>query len=414
MKPIGPTLAIATIAAIATACGVPSSNAPSTTATTTAPTTSSADPAVELAAARQRWEKTGPDTYWLELVNDCGECDPAMREPRTVVVWSGRPVGSGNHTVESLFSQVETAIAEGRNVEVSYHAATGHPTEISIDMQDRAFDGGHHLLVEDLVAGLPGQDVGIEALEEARSIWENGRPEAYEYRTTIHCDCEIDGRIRTQVEGNRIIDWDVDYRQKTDTTISPLTIDMMFDDLAEMLSLAEGVEADGVRFTGSAAYDADLGYPTWIGLDIEVLDPDSELAFLPSRIVFAVDQFLPVQTSPDSLTELEDARALWKTSAFNSYRYELRIHDIENASYSDPYVIDVVNGAVVSVEHEGAVVEPATFALPIIDVFDVIDEAMRQGQAVETLYHDELGYPVFFSNAATSEVFSIHALTPTG
>lgn len=410
MKPIGTIVAMAMIVA---ACGVAASNVSSTSTPTALSTTLPTDPAGELAAAQQRWQETGPDTYWLELINDCGECAPSMRAPQTLVVWSGKPVGPEQHTVESLFAQIETAIAEGRDVEISYHPEMGYPTEISIDMQDRAFDGGHHLLIGDLVTGLPGQVVAIDTLEEARGTWESNRPEAYQYRTTIHCDCEIDGSIRTQVEGTRIVDWDVDYQQETDTSISPLTIDMMFDDLAEMLSLSEGVEADGVRFTGSAVYDSDLGYPIWIGLDIEILDPNSEFAFLPPRLVFTVDEFVPVETDTAPATKLEQARMSWEAAGIESYRFELRIHDIEEASYTDAYVVEVTGGTVTSVEHNGHLVDdPPPSAMPIVELFDLIDEKTSRGESVAILYHDQLGYPVFVGMDDSSETFSIHELAP--
>lgn len=415
MKPAGPLLVFAVIVA---ACGVPSSNVASTTTSTMLSTTLPADPAAELAAARQLWQETGPDTYWLELINDCGECDPSMRAPQIVVVWSGNPVGPEHHTVESLFAQIETAIAEERTVEVSYDAEMGYPTEISVDMQDRAFDGGHHLLVGDLVEGLPGQDVAIDALEEARSLWEGRRPEAYQYRTTIHCDCEIDGRVWTQVEDNRIIDWYVDYQQETDTPISPLTIDMMFDDLAEMLSLAEGVEADGVRFTGSASYHPELGYPTWIGLDIEILDPESQLGFLPPRLIFSVDRFmaLDLDAKAEPTTESDEARVRWEAAGPTSYQYELRIHDIEHASFTDPYVVSVTRGVVSSIEYQGGLVDdPPEVALPIDMLFDLIDSRIFSGDTVDALYHGVLGYPVLVTvhdaSTARPEIFSIHELT---
>lgn len=411
---------LALVAGVAlVACGIPDSTGPSTTQTTTKPQSSTTDPADELAAAKQRWSENGPDTYWLRLVNDCGECDPSMREPQTAVIWAGEPTGSDRRTVEDLFAEIDAAIAEGRNVEVSYHPELGHPTEISIDMQDRAFDGGYHLLIEDLITGLPGEDVALDALEEARSSWQDERPEAYEFRTTIHCECEIDGRIRTLVDGNRIVDWEVDYQQETDTPISPLTIDMMFDDLAEMLSLSEGIESDGVRFTGSASYHPEMGYPTWIGLDIEILDPDSELAFLPPRLVFSVDQFTPVEPADDfePVTEAEQALSRWEASGPVSYRYELRIHDVEDASFTDPYVVTVSDGAIAVVEYQGEPVDDyPTMALPIDVLLDYLIEQAASGDTVDGLYDEELGYPVFIvvrdAVTARPELLSIHELTP--
>lgn len=405
------------LALVVSACGSPAPAESSTTSSS--PKTTSAGPAADLEAARQLWSANGPDTYWVRLVNDCGECDPSMSEPQTIVVWAGQPTGPARRSVESMFTDIDAAIAQGRNVEVSYHPELGHPTEISIDMQDRAFDGGRHLIIEYLGPGLPGEDVALDALEEARALWHDTRPEAYEFRTTTHCECEIDGTIRTRVDGDRIVDWEVVFADESGVQASPITIDEMFDDLAELLSAAEGIETDGLRITGSAVYHPELGYPTWIGLDIEVLDPDSELAFLPPRLVFANDQFTAVEPADDfdPVTDVDYARTRWEDAALASYRYELRIHDIEDASYTDPYLVTVVDGTVDSVEYQGRLIDdPPSFALPITMLFDLMEDRVRSGDTVEALYHDELGYPVFVSIEDTSteapEVFSIHELTP--
>lgn len=381
---------------------------------------SSNDPAVELSAARQRWQETGPDTYWYQLVDDCGECDPSSRLPRRVVIWSGEPTGPNQQTVQSLFAEIETAIEQGRNVEVSYNPDSGHPTDIGFDMQDRVVDGGYHLLVEDLAAGLPGDEVALDRLEQARRVWESQRPDAYEFRTSIHCDCDIAGTIWTRVEQSRIVDWNVELVEEPGTQISPITIDMMFDDLAEMLSLAEGVVEEGVRFTGSAAYHPELGYPTWVGLDIEILDPTSELAQLPPRLVFSIEGFALVEGNTDrsASSELEDARALWEAAGLSDYRYELTLHDIESASFTDPYTITVEHGVVVRVESQGRMVDdiPPT-ALPVEMILDLIEERIADGDTVDALYNSQLGHPAFAAIRESPEgtsvlAFSIHQLTP--
>lgn len=110
----------------------------------------------ELETARQRWAAASLDSYHYVFHNDCGECDPSERRPREVVVRDAEPSGPGQHTVEALFDRVEQAMVDGRSVEVSYHPDLGYPTNLAIDMEDRAFDGGTHWMASDLAPGLPG------------------------------------------------------------------------------------------------------------------------------------------------------------------------------------------------------------------------------------------------------------------
>lgn len=409
---------IAALALAIMSCGAPELGTPTTP--DIAPTTSSPDddPMSDLAAARQRWLASGLDTYWYRLVDDCGECDPTSRLPRTVVVWTGEPTGPDQRTIESLFDDIEVAIEQGRTVEVLYDPALGHPTDIWFDMEDRAFDGGYHLLVETLEAGLPGDGMAIEQLREARQLWDSTRPAAYEFYTSIHCDCELAGTIWTRVEGDRITDWSVEFSENTDTQISPITVDIMLDDLEEMISLTDGVVEEGVRFTGSAVYDAQYGYPVWVGLDIAILDPTSELAELPPRLVFTTEDFTPVEPSagPESLDELEESRALWEAASPSDYSYDMTVHDIENASYTDPYSVTVIDGVVVRVESRGQVVDdiPAP-ALTIDALFDLLERWIADGITVDALYDAKLGYPVFVAARDTNtpdlvQAFSIARL----
>lgn len=412
-------LTLVAVALIAAACGVPETTA--TTTTQAGPETTSGDSGLqELAEARQRWSDSALDTYRFEFEDDCGECDPFMRRPREVVVWDGEATALHHPTVEALFRQVESAIQDGETVEVSYHPESGHPTEISIDMEARAYDGGTHLLVRDLEPGLPGDDVSLAALEDARSLWDRNRPAAYEFRTSIGCDCPLAGSIWAHVEGERIIDWTVVFDDGTGASVSAITVDQMFDDLHLMLSSAEGVVDSGVRFTGSAEYDSDLGYPRWVGLDIEIVDPTSELAYLPPRLVFSVEEVVPIEATGQSAepSDLRHARALWEEAGYTDYEYQLTVHDIVEASFSDPYTVTVRDGEVESITSSGqpvSVIEAP--ALPVDGLFDLIDAQIEQGAIVDALYHEGLGYPVLLivQDKGASEVsvtISIHELAP--
>ena len=407
------------VALIVIACGIPASEVATTTPAP--PETVSASTALdEYTAARQRWSAAGLFSYRFKFENDCGECDPSQRVARQVVVWDNEATTLQQATVESLFSQVEAAIRDGRDVVVAYHPEFGHPTDISIDMEAREYDGGTHLLIRDLTPGLPGDEVSLAALEDARRLWENQRPPAYEFRNAIGCDCPLAGTILTQVSDGLIVDWEVEFDDGAGASISPITIDDMFEDLTRMFSSADGVVEDGIRFTGSAAYDPEFGYPVWVGLDIEVLDPDSELAFLPPRLVFSVEAFRriePVDSSP-SPPDVQAARPRWVEADHASYEYQLTAHDIKNATFSETYTITVEDGAVIAVEYRG---QPAgdvevVPTLTIEGLFYLVEEQIAGGADVEGLYHESLGYPVFLvirepNSSEISLAISIDALT---
>lgn len=410
---------------VLTACGPAavdgSTTLPPVSATTTAPQPPTdttvpepAGPAEALTQARARWDAAGLETYQFVYENDCGECDPQWAAPRPVVVWEGTSF-DGDRTgvdVESLFARIETALAEGSDVEVSYDPDLGFPTEIWIDREARAHDGGTHLVIHQVTQGLPGDSVSLANLERARQQWAATRPDAYEFRTDIICDCPSDTTMWALIDGERVVDWRIEWtRQDGALDPAPSTIEQLFADLHDLISAGEVVEA-GVRITGSAGYHPVMGYPTWIGLDIEVLDPDSELAALAPRLVVAIRDL-----EPQDLAASEHARAVerWAQTGPDDYRYELTVHDIVEASFGPPHQVTVEGGAVVAVTVEGSEVEVGSVPAYAIDIlFSQIDTWRSDGWDVDVLYDRRLGHPVLVTahNGDETIVFSIDRLTP--
>lgn len=418
------TIAVLLLAAL-TACG-PAAVDGSTTLPSESPSTSStqtptettvpapASPANALAQARARWDAVGLDTYQFVYENDCGECDPQWAAPRSVVVWDGASF-DGDRTsvdVESLFERIEAALAEGADVEVSYDPELGFPTEIWIDREARAYDGGTHLLIHQVTQGLPGDSVSLANLDRARQQWAATRPKAYEFRTDIICDCPSDTTMWALIDGERVVDWRIEWiREDGALDPAPSTIEQLFADLHDLISAGEVVEA-GVRITGSAGYHPVMGHPTWIGLDIEVLDPDSELAVLAPRLVVAIRDL-----EPRDLAASEHARAFerWAQTGPDDHRYELTIHDIVEASFGPPHQVTVEGGEVVAVTVEGSEVEVGSVpAYAIDDLFAQIDSWRADGWEVDVLYDMRLGHPVLVTadDGDESIVFSIDRLTP--
>ena len=391
--------------------GTSTTKAPPRAPETTATTLAEEGPGDALAAARERWAEVGLDTYRFTIEDDCGGCDPDG--PRQVVVWDAETSAGAQPTVDALFTQIEAAIIERREVEVAYHPNLGHPVEIWIDREARAYDGGTHLLVRDLQAGLPGDQVSLDRLDQASLLWEGEGPGSYEFRVSIGCDCSLAGTIWARVESGRITDWRVEFDDGVGGDISPITIDQMFTDLGLMLSSAEGVVTGGARFTGSADYHPELGYPVWVGFDIEVLEPGSELSELPPRLVFSIDHLVEVDEPDDDSDDLTAARERWEAAGIDDYRYLLTVHDIVEASLPELYVVTVTGGEKVAAVEPG---DPGLdFPLTIDGLFDLAEEKAESGAVVDALYDQSLGYPVFLAmrdpgSTQTTLLISIHEL----
>jgi hypothetical protein len=402
-------------AVLLVACGVATggtstTKAPPQVPETTATTLVEEGPGDALAAARERWAESGLDTYRFTIEDDCGECDPDG--PRQVVVWDAETSAGAQPTVDGLFTQIDAAIIERRDVEVAYHPKLGHPVEIWIDREARAYDGGTHLLVRDLQAGLPGDQVSLDRLEKARLLWEGEGPRSYEFRTSIGCDCPLAGTIWERVEAGRIVDWRVEFDDGVGGDISPITIDQMFTDLDLMLSSAEGIVTGGARFTGSADYHPELGYPVWVGFNVEVLEPGSELSELPPRLVFSIDHLVAVDDPEVDSDDLTAARERWEAADLDDYEYLLTVHDIVEASLPEPYLITVTGGKVATV---GSGDPGLDFPLTIDGLFDLAEEAAASGAVVDGLYDQTLGYPVFLAmrdagSTHITRLISIHEL----
>ncbi|MBK5269084.1 MAG: hypothetical protein JJE47_16810 [Acidimicrobiia bacterium] len=105
---------------------------------------------VPLAEARQLWAAVGYTSYRYDFDDDCGECQPFTGE---VVVTDGEVVAPADRglTVDEMFAAIERAVAAGVPVEVTFDPQIGYPTDLWIDREARAYDGGTHWLLRNLV-----------------------------------------------------------------------------------------------------------------------------------------------------------------------------------------------------------------------------------------------------------------------
>ena len=198
--------------------------------------------------------------------------------------------------------------------------------------------------------------------------------------------------MHTTVVGGRVTGFDYRTPEPTDITFSPLTIAQMFDDVESFLT-SEDFPNEGISVTGSALYDARYGYPNWIGLEIEVTDPQAAAeAGFPPRLVMTVSEVVPLPIDPDS--ELEAARSRWASAGLDSYTFDITVHDISTADFTDTFTVTVERAAIVAVSQNGYVYPPEGVELPTIEeVFEMLAKWQLAGFEFDAIYDVALGFP---------------------
>ncbi len=253
--------------------------------------------AAALAAARQRWAEADLGDHTLLVQDHCGECDPADRAVGEVVSWGEDTYASGpSLTVESMFARIEKALADGRTVEATYDDASGYPTEVLIDPEEAEVDGGSHVVIHEVRPGLPGDAFSTDGFAQAVERWRSSRPPAYEYTVTIACGrCPYEGRLWARVIGDQVVD-ERFASAGGDESAEAVTIDEVFSDLQRLFESDGGLVESGVLINGTAAYHPEYGYPNWIGLDLEIVEPRESNRNLPARLVYMIGGFTAIDT----------------------------------------------------------------------------------------------------------------------
>jgi hypothetical protein len=115
----------------------------------------------ELRANRAKWEQIAPASYSYVLQRSCF-CGTEMSAPvritvvngvrqSAVYVESGAPMRSDwlhfFPTMEGLFDMLEEEIREADEIEITYDAARGNPTLVSVDAMENAIDDEYGLTI---------------------------------------------------------------------------------------------------------------------------------------------------------------------------------------------------------------------------------------------------------------------------
>lgn len=265
------------IAIVVVACGG-TVGGPATSPTSAAVTPSTmSDPGVAFAEARGKWGASGLVTYHFEFEDDCGECMPT--EPRVVAVEEGKPGTAADPTVESLFETIASAMDTGSSVEVSYHPELGYPTDIWIDREARAYDGGTHWLIRDLKPGLPEPPPSSDH-ETAVSKWAGAGYADYRYDLVTHdiIEASFSERYTVTVRDGLVVEVQFQGPAGEAEDIPEMTIEAVF-------SLIEGEKEAGSIV--DVLYHSVDGHPVFVSVR-----PPDETA--PPSMVFSIHDLTPL------------------------------------------------------------------------------------------------------------------------
>ena len=257
--------------------------------------------AVELAAARQRWETHGPRTYYYETYfsaqgEDQGGVQCGMDGELKVQVVEGVATEAREGfnlcvvdlerddrpplTVEDWFAMIDELLEAPPEGVIELYASfdeIGLPNEFFVSSSSMTIEGG----IQDLTEGMAPQEALTERvltdLDAARQRWEAAGVESYRFQVKVVCFCAARSRgpfeivvadgivVKALFEGESV-------------TVGPdrlFTIPLLFDEIARL------AYSDDITVT----YDPDLGYPLVIDADPVADAVDEEQRILVSGFV---------------------------------------------------------------------------------------------------------------------------------
>lgn len=263
------------------------------------------DPLVRLDDSRRAWQQSGISQYELAMRRSCGECPPAAAlavivsvsagEKTVSLAVNGEPVDpsfAGLYPdVGGLFELIETALANGAEVDVNYDDDRGYPRSVSIDAVPQAVDDEFGYVIDQLVVG---RLAALRAeLSVQREQWAAQRIEDYQLTFSRSCFCAPEGvgLVIVNVLEGEPVEW---LYFLSGDPIAPQwqavfpTVDGLFDFIEDAIDRgAESIEV---------TYDAELGLPTAIRVDYRLAAADEEIAY-------EVEKLLPIDNgeppSPD-------------------------------------------------------------------------------------------------------------------
>ena len=266
----------------------PTSASPTTTSEpppTTSPTPDS-DQLAAVRAARARWDEAAPAGYVFEYFLGC-ECDggPFRVEvdesgDATVFHMYDGPTDWAYTSIDAILDEIEQAILEAKvPVRAEYHEELGYPTFYVWNEPELPVEGGFTLEITYFSSG--GGNGEHDDLEAARATWRDLVLADYDYTFTRQCFCaeEWRGPYDVQVRGGEVVAatfrgeslLEIDALGITAFSDLVLTVDDLFNEIER--SIGEVAEL-------TVEYDAELGYPANVFIDVDERIADEEIEYV--------------------------------------------------------------------------------------------------------------------------------------
>lgn len=230
-----------------------------------------------------KWKVSAPAHYQYKQTQSCfcpltyyqieAEGGTVIKETSSPGAVETPPARLQRHSIDSLFALIKKS--QDDNVDrlhVTYDARFGFPIEVHVDPMAQAVDEEYTIRITEF-ATIPFSDSVKGAgpgdpFTENRSKWKSLRPERYEFKTSLTCDCgmsafQVEAELEKVVKAaSRFVAVD------TSAGLQRFSIDTAFSQLALAKSLNP--------YRLNVIYDPDFGFPQVYEVDQYQLAIDDE------------------------------------------------------------------------------------------------------------------------------------------
>jgi heat shock protein HslJ len=353
-----------------------------------------------LQSAKTKWESQSGQFYTIQSQRIC-ECVPEMTSLMTISVSDDFVLSAFNldsntviskeiqqevKTVDSLFALIETAIADGVTIEVTYNEEFGYPETAKIDLEELAVDGGLFITLSDLEIkeSLLALDNVTWILESFDSI---AGPQPIIDNTILTLSIDMDNM---QVFGsggcnNFSADFVQDEKNQNMTISNIVSTEMACSEPENIMQQEHSYFATlgNIRFYASDKATLNM-----------VVGGDSGLHFVANQYAIEV----PIIGNPSNdLSLLQTAKKKWDSHSGQYYTIQSHRSCECEDEVSAQMEVSVLGDAVLSAINIASGEEISDAVKQEINTIDglfaLIEKAIADGVSIEVNYNEEYGYP---------------------
>lgn len=239
----------------------------------------------------------------------------------------------------------------------------------------------------------PADERGL--LDSARQRWATHRPDSYELRYRLQCECD-GGPWIIEVDGDTTVS--AHHAFRPDELLDPpyVSVDSIFDEIEAGLDELEAALDTG-GFPIRVEYDDEFGYPLTYFFNEPGLPSDA-------GFVVITEAFTPDTIANEAAARqaYRDALARWEQGGSDSYDMTYRLICFCGPIEKGPYEVAVRNGQIVAATFGDVdILDIEEFGLDSYDntvstideIFAEIGRGLDTASSVAAEYDQELGYP---------------------